>query len=66
MVSCSQVTGKAVMLDEIINYVQSLQRQIEVSTQSVASPLKLLVQNRVKCLDCDLIYLTMSMHSSCR
>lgn len=26
-----QVTGKAVMLDEIINYVQSLQRQIEVS-----------------------------------
>ncbi len=26
-----QVTGKAVMLDEIINYVQSLQRQVEVS-----------------------------------
>ena len=25
-----QVTGKAVMLDEIINYVQSLQRQVEV------------------------------------
>jgi len=24
------VTGKAVMLDEIINYVQSLQRQVEV------------------------------------
>lgn len=25
-----QVTGKALMLDEIINYVQSLQRQVEV------------------------------------
>lgn len=25
-----KVTGKAVMLDEIINYVQSLQRQVEV------------------------------------
>ena len=25
-----QVVGKAVMLDEIINYVQSLQRQVEV------------------------------------
>ncbi|KAK9090655.1 hypothetical protein Sjap_000124 [Stephania japonica] len=27
---CSKVTGKAVMLDEIINYVQSLQRQVEL------------------------------------
>uniref|UniRef100_A0ACD5ZU60 Uncharacterized protein n=1 Tax=Avena sativa TaxID=4498 RepID=A0ACD5ZU60_AVESA len=26
---CDKVTGKAVMLDEIINYVQSLQRQVE-------------------------------------
>lgn len=26
-----QVTGKAVMLDEIINYVQSLQHQVEVT-----------------------------------
>jgi hypothetical protein len=26
-----QITGKAMMLDEIINYVQSLQRQVEVS-----------------------------------
>ena len=26
---CSKVTGKAGMLDEIINYVQSLQRQVE-------------------------------------
>jgi hypothetical protein len=28
-----QVVGKAVMLDEIINYVQSLQRQVEVFVQ---------------------------------
>lgn len=27
---CDKVTGKAGMLDEIINYVQSLQRQVEV------------------------------------
>ncbi|XP_042400452.1 transcription factor bHLH63-like isoform X1 [Zingiber officinale] len=27
---CSKITGKAGMLDEIINYVQSLQRQVEV------------------------------------
>ncbi|XP_049391927.1 transcription factor bHLH49-like isoform X2 [Solanum stenotomum] len=27
---CNKVTGKAVMLDEIINYVQSLQRQVEI------------------------------------
>ncbi|KAL0403742.1 UNVERIFIED_CONTAM: Transcription factor [Sesamum radiatum] len=27
---CNKVTGKAVMLDEIINYVQSLQRQVEM------------------------------------
>ena len=26
-----KITGKAMMLDEIINYVQSLQRQVEVS-----------------------------------
>ena len=29
---CDKVTGKAGMLDEIINYVQSLQRQVEVTT----------------------------------
>ncbi|XP_020522794.1 transcription factor bHLH49, partial [Amborella trichopoda] len=31
---CNKVTGKAVMLDEIINYVQSLQRQVEVLSRS--------------------------------
>lgn len=28
---CSKVIGKALVLDEIINYIQSLQRQVEVS-----------------------------------
>lgn len=31
-VSSLQVTGKAVMLDEIINYVQSLQHQVQVAS----------------------------------
>ncbi|KAJ8767256.1 hypothetical protein K2173_013653 [Erythroxylum novogranatense] len=34
---CNKVTGKAVMLDEIINYVQSLQRQVEAFHASGAS-----------------------------
>ncbi|KAK4479846.1 hypothetical protein RD792_015389 [Penstemon davidsonii] len=35
---CSkQVTGKAVMLDEIINYVQSLQRQVEFLSMKLAT-----------------------------
>ncbi|CAN1269291.1 Transcription factor bHLH62 [Linum perenne] len=32
-----QVTGKALMLDEIINYVQSLQRQVEFLSMKMAS-----------------------------
>ncbi|KAG6551135.1 hypothetical protein Mapa_007370 [Marchantia paleacea] len=34
---CSKVTGKAVMLDEIINYVQSLQRQVEFLSMKLAA-----------------------------
>ncbi|CAM6033592.1 unnamed protein product [Sphagnum compactum] len=34
---CSKVTGKAVMLDEIINYVQSLQQQVEFLTMKLAA-----------------------------
>ncbi|XP_058179085.1 transcription factor HBI1-like isoform X2 [Rhododendron vialii] len=34
---CSKVTGKAGMLDEIINYVQSLQRQIEFLSMKLAA-----------------------------
>ncbi|XP_020393466.1 transcription factor bHLH49 isoform X4 [Zea mays] len=32
---CSKITGKAVMLDEIINYVQSLQRQVEIISKQM-------------------------------
>ena len=39
---CSKVTGKAGMLDEIINYVQSLQKQVEVPTGRPAGLLRLL------------------------
>ncbi|AQK69319.1 Nuclear pore complex protein NUP155 [Zea mays] len=35
---CSKITGKAVMLDEIINYVQSLQRQVEIISKQVKPP----------------------------
>ncbi|KAJ8527168.1 hypothetical protein K7X08_029645 [Anisodus acutangulus] len=34
---CTKVTGKALMLDEIINYVQSLQRQVEFLSMKLAS-----------------------------
>ncbi|CAK9268510.1 unnamed protein product [Sphagnum jensenii] len=34
---CTKVTGKAVMLDEIINYVQSLQQQVEFLSMKLAS-----------------------------
>lgn len=34
---CNKVTGRAVMLDEIINYVQSLQRQVEFLSMKLAA-----------------------------
>ncbi|KAA8547375.1 hypothetical protein F0562_003761 [Nyssa sinensis] len=34
---CNKITGKAGMLDEIINYVQSLQRQIEFLSMKLAA-----------------------------
>lgn len=34
---CSKITGKAGMLDEIINYVQSLQKQVEFLSMKLAS-----------------------------
>ncbi|KAF5730988.1 Basic helix-loop-helix DNA-binding superfamily protein putative isoform 1 [Tripterygium wilfordii] len=34
---CDKVTGKAIMLDEIINYVQSLQNQVEFLSMKLAS-----------------------------
>ncbi|KAG4185051.1 hypothetical protein ERO13_A09G208450v2 [Gossypium hirsutum] len=36
---CNKVTGKALMLDEIINYVQSLQCQVEVNRKFGPSPM---------------------------
>jgi hypothetical protein len=38
-----QITGKAVLLDEIINYVQSLQRQVEVNSSLSRSPFFLVI-----------------------
>ncbi|CAH2054654.1 unnamed protein product [Thlaspi arvense] len=34
---CNKVTGKALMLDEIINYVQSLQQQVEFLSMKLSS-----------------------------
>ncbi|XP_074562657.1 transcription factor bHLH76-like [Curcuma longa] len=34
---CSKITGKAVMLDEIINYVRSLQQQVEFLSMKLAA-----------------------------
>lgn len=34
---CNKITGKAGMLDEIINYVQSLQRQVELLSMKLAA-----------------------------
>ncbi|XP_077227224.1 uncharacterized protein LOC143860449 isoform X1 [Tasmannia lanceolata] len=34
---CNKITGKAVMLDEIINYVQSLQRQVEFLSMKLST-----------------------------
>nr|WAK86095.1 transcription factor bHLH49 [Nothapodytes nimmoniana] len=34
---CNKVTGKALMLDEIINYVQSLQIQVEILSMNLAT-----------------------------
>ncbi|KAL2935536.1 hypothetical protein RDABS01_018654 [Bienertia sinuspersici] len=40
---CDKVTGKALMLDEIINYVQSLQNQVEaISNGSMSLPMPLM------------------------
>lgn len=37
---CNKVTGKALMLDEIINYVQSLQCQVEVQINTMIDYVK--------------------------
>ena len=40
MLFFGQVTGKALILDEIINYVQSLQNQVEVKKEKKAGAMK--------------------------
>ncbi|RWW85657.1 hypothetical protein BHE74_00005632, partial [Ensete ventricosum] len=55
---CSKVTGKAVMLDEIINYVQSLQRQVEVRSSQTK------VDQFVSELHLRLVALAVSFHEA--
>ena len=55
---CNKITGKAGMLDEIINYVQSLQRQVEVRETSILLALNILVhQLSVNLSGLNLIYM---------
>ncbi|CAH9100557.1 unnamed protein product [Cuscuta europaea] len=44
---CNKITGKAGMLDEIINYVQSLQRQVEFLSMKLAAASPVLDFNNV-------------------
>lgn len=56
---CNKVVGKAVMLDEIINYVQSLQRQVEFLSMKLATVNPQLDFNNLPNL------LPKDMHQSC-
>ncbi|KAL6839982.1 hypothetical protein ACP4OV_029792 [Aristida adscensionis] len=56
---CNKVVGKAVMLDEIINYVQSLQRQVEFLSMKLATVNPQLDFNNLPNL------LSKDMHQSC-
>ncbi|XP_074585590.1 basic helix-loop-helix protein 80-like isoform X1 [Curcuma longa] len=49
---CDKVTGKALMLDEIINYVQSLQNQVEFLSMKIASLSPVLYDFNVDLMDC--------------
>ncbi|KAF9668085.1 hypothetical protein SADUNF_Sadunf15G0091400 [Salix dunnii] len=46
---CDKITGKALMLDEIINYVQSLQSQVEFLSMKLASVNPLLYDFEMDC-----------------
>ncbi|XP_078447370.1 transcription factor bHLH49-like [Wolffia australiana] len=58
---CNKVTGKAVMLDEIINYVQSLQRQVEFLSMKLATVNPLLDFNIESLLSKSMLQLPSSM-----
>ncbi|XP_042432027.1 transcription factor bHLH137-like isoform X2 [Zingiber officinale] len=49
---CDKVTGKALMLDEIINYVQSLQNQVEFLSMKIASLSPVLYDFNMDLMDC--------------
>ncbi|OAY64263.1 Transcription factor bHLH49, partial [Ananas comosus] len=65
---CNKVTGKAVMLDEIINYVQSLQRQVEFLSMKLATMNPRLEFNMDNILPKDrlgILRLITGMHQEC-
>lgn len=60
---CNKITGKAGMLDEIINYVQSLQRQVEVKENQetiVLYVIDVVARNFM----IEILYLTIHYHDS--
>lgn len=52
---CNKVTGKSGMLDEIINYVQSLQRQVEVNNETMILYFTIIQRRRSLILSSDKI-----------
>ncbi|KAF8388490.1 hypothetical protein HHK36_027162 [Tetracentron sinense] len=52
---CNKITGKAVMLDEIIKYVQSLQRQVEFLSMKLATVNPMLEFNMENLLSKDIL-----------
>ncbi|XP_039023362.1 transcription factor bHLH74-like isoform X1 [Hibiscus syriacus] len=53
---CNKITGKAVMLDEIINYVQSLQQQVEFLSMKLATVNPELNLDLVRILSKDILH----------
>ncbi|XP_057959970.1 transcription factor bHLH78 isoform X2 [Malania oleifera] len=60
---CNKVTGKAVMLDEIINYVQSLQRQVEFLSMKLATVNPISEFNKESLLSKDILQPRGSLYS---
>lgn len=53
-----QVIGKALVLDEIINYIQSLQRQVEVGSSSSIIVVLFTLSFHFICLNLTLFFIT--------
>ncbi|ERN18532.1 hypothetical protein AMTRI_Chr12g238730 [Amborella trichopoda] len=60
---CSKVTGKALMLDEIINYVQSLQKQVEFLSMKLATVNPQMDSNIERILSEDLLSMKLAMNN---